>query len=155
MAESIGGYDYEFIEVLPDDLTCTLCHFAYKEPVQIEDCGHTFCKECFHRMKDHNEANSLDLCCPLDREKIDVTRVFKDKSDERRVLNLMVKCQNFGDKCDWTGELREALIHEKSCCKKEKMLTGAFVMEMKQLFVRVTELESKVKTNERQLVEKD
>jgi len=155
MAESIGGYDYDFIEVLPDDLTCTLCHFAYKQPVQIEDCGHTFCKECFNQMKDHNETNSLDLCCPLDREKIDVTRVFKDKSDERRVLNLMVKCPNFGDKCGWTGELREVLIHEKTCCKKEKVLTDAFVMELKQLVIRVTELESKVKTNEHQLVAKD
>jgi len=155
MAESIGGYDYEFLEVLPDDLTCTLCHFAYKQPVQIEECGHKFCKECFNQMKDHNEANSLDLCCPLDREKINVTRVFKDKSDERRVFNLIVKCPNFGDKCDWTGELREALLHEKSCCKKEKMFTDAFVMELKQLDIRVTELESKVKTNEHQLVEKD
>jgi len=53
MVESTGGYDYEFIEVLPDDMTCTLCHFAYKHPVQIEDCGHTFCKECFNQMKGH------------------------------------------------------------------------------------------------------
>jgi len=22
----------------------------------------------------------------------------------------MVKCQNFGDKCDWAGELRDVLI---------------------------------------------
>jgi len=155
MAESIGGYDYEFIEVLPDDLTCTLCHFAYKQPVQIEECGHTFCKECFNQMKDHNAANFLDLCCPLDRQKIDVARVFNVKSEERRVLNLMVKCPNFGTECDWTGELREVLIHEKTCCKKETVLTDAFVMELKQLIIRVAELESKVKANEHELAEKN
>jgi len=151
MAESIGGYDYDFIEVLPDDLTCTLCHFAYKQPVQIEDCGHKFCKECFQQMKDHNETNSLDLCCPIDRQLIDVARVFKDKSDERRVFNLMVKCPNFGDKCDWTGELREVLIHETTCCKNETMSHK----ELKQLLNRMNELESKVKINEQKLVEKD
>jgi len=133
MAESTGGYDYDFIKVLPEDLTCTLCHFAYKQPLQIEECGHTFCKECFNQTKDHAVANSLDLCCPLDRQKIDVARVFNVKSEERRVLNPMVKCPNFGDKCDWTGELREVLIHEKTCCKNETMLTDVFVMELKQL----------------------
>jgi len=155
MAESIGVYDYEFIEVLPDDLTCTLCHFAYKHPVQIEDCGHTFCKECFNQMKDHAVANFLDLCCPLDRQKIDVARVFNVKSEERRVLNLMVKCPNFGDKCDWTGELREVLIHETTCCKNDTMFTEAFGMELKQMLNRMKELETKVMTNEQKLVEKD
>jgi len=68
-------------------------------------------------MKDHAESICVELLCPLDRQNIDVTRVFKDKSDERRILNLMVKCQNFGDKCDWTDELRQALEHETKCCK--------------------------------------
>jgi len=155
MAESIGGYDYEFLEDLLDDLTCTLCHFAYKQPVQIEDCGHTFCKECFNQMNDHAVANFLDLCCPLDRQKIDVARVFNVKSEERRVLNLMVKCPNFGDKCDWTGELREVLIHENTCCKNETMFTKAFGIELKQMLNRMTELESKMETNEQKIAEKD
>jgi len=151
MTETIGGYDYEFIEKLPDDLTCTLCHFAYKHPLQIEDCGRTFCEDCFNQLKDHAVKNSLDLCCPIDRQKIDIARVFRDKSDERRVLNLMVKCPYYDARCDWTGELREVLIHELTCSKNETTLHK----ELKQLLNSMTELESQVKTTKQKLNEKD
>jgi len=106
-------------------------------------------------MKDHAENNCIDLLCPLDRQMIDVTRVFQDKFNERRVLNLMVKCQNFGDKCDWTGELREALDHERNCCVKDTMLDSTFEVKFEQIMNRMTELESKVKCNEQKHVEKD
>jgi len=155
MSVSVGGYDYNFIEDLPEDLTCTLCHFGFKNPVQIEKCGHIYCEDCYKQMKDHAENNCVDLLCPLDRQLIDVTRVFQDKFNERRVLNLMVKCQNFGDKCDWTGELREALDHEKDCCIKDTMLDSSFGVKFEQIMNRMTELESKVKCNEQKHVEKD
>jgi len=58
----------------------------------------------------------------------------------------MVKCPNFGDKCDWIGELRDVLEHEKNCCKKDiKKLDNQFQSELKQLVNRMTELELKVK----------
>jgi len=157
MASSIteGGYDYEFITDLPEDLTCVLCHFAFKNPVQVEECGHKFCKQCFDAMKDHAESNCVELLCPLDRQKIEITRVFKDKSGERQVLNLMVKCQNFGDKCDWTGELRQALEHETKCCNDETMLNNPLQAEVKQLLNRMAELEVKVKVHGQKLVEKN
>jgi len=157
MAASIteGGYDYEFITDLPEDLTCVLCHFAFKNPVQIEECGHKFCKQCFDNMKDHADSTCVELLCPLDRQNINVTRVFKDKFGERQVLNLMVKCQNFGDKCDWTGELRQALEHETKCCKDELMSNNLLGSEFKQLINRMTELEVKSKVHEIKLLEKD
>jgi len=150
-----GGYDYEFITDLPEDLTCVLCHFAFKNPVQVEECGHKFCKHCFDAMKDHAESNCVELLCPLDRQKIEITRVFKDKSGERQVLNLTVKCQNFGDNCDWTGELREALEHETKCCNDETMLNNPLQAEVKQLLNRMAELEVKVKVHGQKLVEKN
>jgi len=155
MAEAIGGYDFEFIEDLPEDLTCILCHYALKNPVQIEDCGHTFCKLCFHEMKDHASTNSTDFCCPLDRQVIDITRVFKNKADERKVLNLNVKCRYYVDGCDWIGELRNALEHEAKCCKNKTNKDKSFEIELQQLLNRMIELESKMKTNEENLVEKE
>jgi len=144
MAESVvGGYDYVFITDLSEDFVCTLCHLAFKNPLQIEECGHTFCKLCFDQMVDHAESNSLDITCPLDRQKIDVSRVFKDKSCERKVLNLMVKCPNFVDDCDWTGELREALLNRPM---DEKLI---------QLLNRMIELETNAKSHGLKLVEKD
>jgi len=115
--------------------------------VQIEECGHIYCKDCYQQMKEHAENSGAELLCPLDREKIDVARVFKDKAGERRVLNLMVKCQNFGDQCDWTGELRDVLDHERNCCKNDTMF--------EQLIDRLTKLESIVKCHEQKHAEKD
>jgi len=119
------------------------CHLALKNPLQVEDCGHIFCKGCFDQMKQNAETNSEDLCCPLDREKIDPTHVFKDKALERRVLSLNVKCSNFGDECEWSGELREV---------KEVM---AAVKELEQLVNRINDLENKAKSHDEKLDEKD
>jgi len=123
--------------------------------LQIEECGHTFCKLCFDQMIDHAESNSLDITCPLDRQKIDVSRVFKDKSCERKVLNLMVKCPNFADDCDWTGELREALVHEAECCKNKTMLNRPMDEKLNQLLNRMIELETNAKSHGLKLAEKD
>jgi len=136
----IVGYDYLFVETLSEDFTCVFCHLALKNPLQVEDCGHIFCKGCFGQMKQNAETNSEDLCCPLDREKIDPTHVFKDKATERRVLNLNVKCPNFGDKCEWSGELREVKEHEATCLNKNTVIEiVASVRELKQLMNRMDE----------------
>jgi len=155
MATSVGGYDYEFVTDLSEDLICTLCHFAFKNPVQIEECGHIYCQVCFQQLKDHAENNCTELLCPLDRQIIDVTRVFKDKFNERRVLNLTVKCKNYGDECNWTGELRQALEHETSCCKNDTMLNNSFEVKFEQLIDRMTKIELSVKCHEQKHAEKD
>jgi len=118
---------------------------------QIEECGHIYCQVCYQQLKDYAENNGAELLYPLDRQNIDVTRVFKDKFNERRVLNLKVKCKNFGDECNWTGELRHALEHETSCCKNETMLINSF----EQLIYRMTKIELSVKCHEQKHAEKD
>jgi len=155
MAEYTGGYDYEFVAIIPEDLICSLCHLAFKNPLQIEACGHTFCTECFDQIKNQAMRNTLDVCCPLDRQKIDLTRVFYDKSDERKVLNLIVRCPYFADDCEWTGELRDVLDHETKCCKNKEALYERYDLELKQVLYRVAELEFKVKSNEEIQAEKD
>jgi len=155
MVEAFGGYDFEFIEDLPEDLTCTLCHYALKNPVQIEVCGHTFCEDCFNQSKDHAAKNSTDFCCPIDRQVIDIARVFKNKADERKVLNLNVKCRYFVDECDWIGELRDVSEHETNCLKNKSVRDKTSEVDMIQLLNRMTEIESKFQTNEKKLVEED
>jgi len=150
-----GGYDYKFMVEPSEDFICTLCHLVLKNPLQLEDCGHIFCKSCYESMKSHTEANFLELICPLDRQKIHPTHVFKDKATERKILNLKVLCQNFGDCCTWTGELRNIENHEESCPKNQVKEYNFLGLELKQLVNRMTELELKVKTNEQNLVEKD
>ena len=55
MADSIdrgvGGYDYEFTAPLPSEYECPICHLAFREPVQLEECGHRFCQSCLTEMR--------------------------------------------------------------------------------------------------------
>ena len=41
-----GGYDVEFVDKEPNDVTCCICLLVLKEPMQAEECGHRFCKSC-------------------------------------------------------------------------------------------------------------
>ena len=39
-----------------------------------------------------------------------------DRNDQRRVLNLKVRCSRKKDGCEWTGELRHLSDHERDEC---------------------------------------
>jgi len=57
--DQAGGYDYVFVEALSEDFTCVFCHLALKNPLQVEDCGHIFCKGCFDQMKQNAEIKVM------------------------------------------------------------------------------------------------
>ena len=39
------GYDEDFVNPIDEDLQCSICYVAIREPV-LTRCGHRFCKEC-------------------------------------------------------------------------------------------------------------
>ena len=41
-----GGYDVEFVGKEPKHITCSICLYVLKEPMQARQCGHRFCKSC-------------------------------------------------------------------------------------------------------------
>ena len=42
----IGGYDVEFVSVIPPDYICPICQLVCRDPVQTAECGHRFCESC-------------------------------------------------------------------------------------------------------------
>ena len=42
------GYDEDFVNPIDEDLQCSICYVALREPV-LTRCGHRFCKECLER----------------------------------------------------------------------------------------------------------
>ena len=42
----LGGYEFEFVDEIPDDWECLVCQLPLKDPVQIEKCGHRLCEIC-------------------------------------------------------------------------------------------------------------
>ena len=53
MASSEGGHNYDFVNDVPEELVCVLCHLALKEAIQMVDCGHRLCKQCFNQLKEY------------------------------------------------------------------------------------------------------
>jgi TNF receptor-associated factor 4 len=53
------GYDFEFVDKLPDDCVCKICHLALRKPVQTKCCGHRFCKDCLEEANRRLENKPL------------------------------------------------------------------------------------------------
>lgn len=136
-----GGYDAQFETPLPEDLTCPICMFAFREPIQTE-CGHQFCKTCIDRSIPCNRPG--DVTCPVDREPQDRRKMFPDNNLKRKVLSLKVGCSNVSTNqisglteiCQWKGELRHLDEHEFTCELALIKCTnfGCFKQVMRKLF---------------------
>ena len=50
--KSDGGYDVEFVDETldTDDISCVICLFILRDPVQAVPCGHRFCKKCIAKV---------------------------------------------------------------------------------------------------------
>lgn len=101
-----GGYECEFVNDPPDHLECPVCLFPFKEPHLLDCCGAKYCASCIQKVKDKDQP------CPLCKQPFST---MVDKSIQRAVLNLLVKCSMKEKGCDWVGELRHLDGHEKSC----------------------------------------
>ncbi|XP_066931664.1 TNF receptor-associated factor 6-like [Clytia hemisphaerica] len=104
-----GGYDVEFFENEPDDVTCSICLMVLCEPMQAEECGHRFCRTCLEELR---KSNNGILVCPEDRK---IINVFRDRGKEREILNYVICCTNQEKGCNWTAPLRELQEHLEAC----------------------------------------
>ena len=112
MAESCsplptGGYECEFVETVPDSLSCPVCLLPFRDPHLLDCCGAKYCAVCIGRVKTAGQP------CPLCKEQF---TTMLDKSYQRKVLSLMVRCSRKKDGCDWEGELRHLEHHQMEEC---------------------------------------
>jgi len=84
MEEISGGYDYKFVEIVPDMLICNICFLPSRDPYLTVCCGHVFCNSSLY--------NGLTVIwvCPMCRSKEFTT--FPNKQVDREVKNLLVLC---------------------------------------------------------------
>jgi len=105
-----GGYDVEFIKEYPDDnVTCSICLYVLREPLQSIECGHRFCESC---VADLTKCDNGKYVCPEDRNEMSL---FPDKGKEREILGRTVKCPNSNAGCRMTLVLRYLNEHEEKC----------------------------------------
>ena len=100
---SSGGYDYHFMETLPDRLICSVCHYPSRYPCLSVCCGHTFCKQC-------SSATRIAInCCPLCRD--NSFPVVQNKQIDREIKSFHILCSNKEKGCEWQGELNDINNH--------------------------------------------
>ncbi len=104
--------EYDFVDRLPDEYTCSVCLDVLREPHLTTCCGRHFCKRCIERVLNYGKP------CPLCKHPGFVAVI--DKSVERRILAMKVRCPFTALGCDWVGEMRRQPDHldlEKGQCE--------------------------------------
>ena len=99
-----GGYDYKFVDRIPDVFICNICYLPSRDPYLTVCCGHVFCNSCL------NNGVTVIKACPMCRSIKEFT-MFPNKQADREVKNLRVLCPNKKKGCDWVGELRAVSDH--------------------------------------------
>ena len=74
-----AGYDYTFVDPVPDALVCLICTFVAREPQQTVCCGKVYCKDCLDGLERHSTK------CPQCREEL---QCFPDKRS-KPYINLV------------------------------------------------------------------
>ena len=101
--KQLSGYDFDFVEDPPDYLCCMIiCNLPFRNPQLVNCCGARYCEPCIERWISEKGPQ-----CPNCRAEC---RHMEDKSVEREVLSLKVRCSHGAD-CSWEGELRHLDKH--------------------------------------------
>ena len=97
------GYEYEFVDQVPEDYFCKLCRHVAREPNVISCCGEYFCKGCVDVIiQDKKPCPSCD--------KTDFTSFLQPKY-HAKILALEIRCTMKDRGCEWTGQLQHLDAH--------------------------------------------
>ena len=96
-------FDYEFVEAVPEDLTCSICMKALCEPHLMNCCEQQFCKGCLEKWLLKNNA------CPHCRS-TNFTHVLMQQTS-RKAKELKVYCPNRQHGCKTVLKVSECEEH--------------------------------------------
>ena len=103
-----GGYDYEFVDTLPDTLVCKICHHPSREPYLSLCCGHTFCNSCL------KECPCRPTICQYCR--IEGEHQFIEGTHKQQCYKFPIPCPN---KCKIEKVPSEHLKEHMKVCPME------------------------------------
>ena len=99
MAEgNCTGYQYEFVDSVPDNYKCQLCSLVAKRRTVTSCCGESFCHEGIGGLKKGNQP------CPTCGE-VDFTTM--ELKNQQKIDNLQVYCTFKERECGWSGRLQD------------------------------------------------
>ena len=109
-----GGYDYEFIDPVPDECTCPICTLVQRDAHQVTCCGKIYCKSCLEELK--KKGNTFE--CPNCRSSLDGEyKFFPDKNTISKIKHIRIRCTNKVRGCQWVGHLKDLdTVHLANKC---------------------------------------
>jgi hypothetical protein len=105
----LRGYTNEFVDEIPDTLECPICYLPFRDPHLLSCCGVKLCSPCLQFTLNQNKP------CPYCRE--EGYHTMLDKSINRQILSMRVRCKRNEAGCDWIGELIYITKHEDDSCQ--------------------------------------
>ena len=102
-----GGYEYQFVNPVPDNWVCKICHLPSRDPYMTGQCcrGQTICKTCL----DQWQKKAGNMKCPVCRKQ--EGGFHPNYPIEREIKSLHVYCSNKEKGCKWKGELNDINNH--------------------------------------------
>ena len=101
--DNLKGYQYDFIDGVPEDLYCKKCILVARRLTITNCCGESFCHACIADTQEEGKP------CPECGEK-EYTTVGHIKN-QKKVYGLQVYCIMKEKGCDWSGTLKQLETH--------------------------------------------
>ena len=134
-----GGYEYEFVDKVPERCLCSIvCHKVLRDARLLVCCGNHVCESCLNRWlrsqeKLEQQEDQQQPLCPHCREE-NFTHV-KNLALRREVDDLKIHCTNGEAGCTWEGALSDLKTHlesEKGCDYVEVHCTNKCKKQLKR-----------------------
>ena len=108
----MSGYDFDFVDDIPDRLLCQICQLPCRDPQRSVSCVHVFCKAELRTSRGTSNEQLEMKECPVCREKTFTT--FLDKALQREINAKSFYCPNKKEGCGWVGKIARVDVDLKS-----------------------------------------
>ena len=105
--------DYDFVDLVPDRLICSICTKVLTDPHLVVCCGQKFCASCLQIWLETMPTPTCPHCRAKDEGEWPFQHVI-DRGMKREIESLHIMCCNHKKGCKWTGEMRDLKEHLQS-----------------------------------------
>ena len=130
-----GGYEYEFVDKVPERLICSIiCHKVLRDAHLLVCCGKHICETCLNGwFRSQDRLTCRQQKCPHCRQPNFMH--VQNLSVRQEINELKIRCTNVKKGCTWEGALSNLKTHlesEKGCGFVEVPCTNKCKKQLKR-----------------------
>ncbi len=107
---ALEGQVHDFVDEVPEKFKCRICTNVLRDPRLTECCGQHFCQKCLQSW--FQTQTRTFRSCPHCRT-VNFVHIH-DKSVQRELNQLRIRCSHQGEGCEWVGQLGDLQTHLNS-----------------------------------------